>query len=137
MSNTRQVSSLEQRTNEAINQLSTKFVDIIELATSGRKSKATSAAESYQIQCDVESLKRASNELLNVTKSLKEDWIFSKIQPEMHSEQLDDIEKRKELIDAVFAKYISSNLPTELGLFVGETASSSDSESRTKNEEEI
>ncbi|KAK9461055.1 peptidase S8/S53 domain-containing protein [Lipomyces oligophaga] len=68
--------SFNQRINEATNEIITQYSEIIRLAPVANKDRATTAAEVYQIECHAVSLIHSIEELLTISRTLKESWIL-------------------------------------------------------------
>ncbi|KAK9236185.1 surfeit locus protein 5 subunit 22 of mediator complex-domain-containing protein [Lipomyces kononenkoae] len=68
-----------QRINEAANTIVAEYTAIVELAPVSGKDRATTAAETYQIECHASSIVRAIEDLLMVSRSLKESWILGQV----------------------------------------------------------
>ncbi|KAK9457050.1 surfeit locus protein 5 subunit 22 of mediator complex-domain-containing protein [Dipodascopsis uninucleata] len=71
--------SINQRINEATNIIISEFSDIIELAPISGKDRVTTAAETYQIECHATSIVRAIEDLLLISRSLKEAWLLGEV----------------------------------------------------------
>ncbi|KAG5439921.1 hypothetical protein PCANB_000203 [Pneumocystis canis] len=67
---------LIQQIDEASSTLLSRFCQIIEIISNEGKDLCTVASESYQIEIHVSSMIRSAEELLLVSRSIKEAWIL-------------------------------------------------------------
>ncbi|ODQ64070.1 hypothetical protein NADFUDRAFT_53050 [Nadsonia fulvescens var. elongata DSM 6958] len=74
--------TLLQRVDTATGNLLTKYSELIDLAsTSGGKDQGTVASETLQIETNATTIVRSIEDLLFVTRSLKEAWILGRVRP--------------------------------------------------------
>ncbi|KAK9469892.1 surfeit locus protein 5 subunit 22 of mediator complex-domain-containing protein [Lipomyces arxii] len=73
------VNLINQRITEATSTILNEYSSILELAKVAGKDRATTASESYQIECHTTSIVRAVEDLLMVSRSLKELWILGQV----------------------------------------------------------
>ncbi|KAK9372188.1 surfeit locus protein 5 subunit 22 of mediator complex-domain-containing protein [Lipomyces chichibuensis] len=71
--------TINQRINEAANTVVSEYTSIVALAPVSGKDKTTTATETYQIECHATSIVRAIEDLLMVSRSLKESWILGQV----------------------------------------------------------
>ncbi|KAK9472262.1 mediator complex, subunit Med22 [Dipodascopsis tothii] len=79
MASQTKTASITQRINDATNQLVSEFTDIVELAPVLGKDLTTTATETYQIECHATSIVRAVEDLLSITRALKEAWLLGQM----------------------------------------------------------
>ncbi|KAK9388132.1 surfeit locus protein 5 subunit 22 of mediator complex-domain-containing protein [Lipomyces mesembrius] len=71
--------TINQRINEAANTIVSEYTSIVALAPVSGKDRTTTATETYQIECHATSIVRAIEDLLMVSRSLKESWILGQV----------------------------------------------------------
>jgi len=81
-------SGLQGRVNNNLDILLKRFESIIELASVYDKDRivkdrTATAVEAYQIECHASSMIRAAEDLLALTRSLKEAWLFGQLGSEL------------------------------------------------------
>ncbi|KAI9803275.1 MAG: hypothetical protein M1825_002066 [Sarcosagium campestre] len=80
MDQQRTSAALLDRTNNDVVQLLKRFENIIALAPSGGRSRNATAVEAYQMEVETAALVRAAEDLLSLTRSMKEAWLFGRLQ---------------------------------------------------------
>ncbi|GMF37022.1 unnamed protein product [[Candida] boidinii] len=98
---------LIDKVDSSVEVLLQKFHDIVELSLILNKSEETLAVETLQIESNTTSIIKVAEELLTITRSLKEAWILgqvpkSNLTHDYDSEIVDSNDK--ELIDAKIQK---------------------------------
>lgn len=78
-----------------VTMLAQRFQSILELASSEDKSLNTSATETLQIETNTANIIRIAEELLMITRQLKEAWVLGQI-PVMY-QQFDDKDLAKKM----------------------------------------
>lgn len=73
--------TLLQRVDNATEQLNSKFTDIVNSAKVSSKDKSALAMETYLVEESTSAMVRSLEDLLFVTRSLKEAWILGQIRP--------------------------------------------------------
>lgn len=73
--------TLLQRVDNATEQLTSKFSDIVSSAKISSKDKSALAMETYLVEESTSAMVRSLEDLLFVTRSLKEAWILGQIRP--------------------------------------------------------
>ncbi|KAJ5103116.1 hypothetical protein N7532_003645 [Penicillium argentinense] len=94
--------ALEARINTDISQLLQRFENIMATATAENNTLTATAVESYQVDVESTALIRAAEDLLSVTRTMKEMWLFGKLDTIGEDER--DVERREKLeadVDAV------------------------------------
>ncbi|KAI5821012.1 surfeit locus protein 5 subunit 22 of mediator complex-domain-containing protein [Pyronema omphalodes] len=71
--------ALQARVNTNMSTLLTRFEAIAQLAPVGNKDRTISASETFQIETHASSMIRAAEDLLALTRSMKEAWIFGQL----------------------------------------------------------
>ncbi|KAJ5669040.1 hypothetical protein N7462_010110 [Penicillium macrosclerotiorum] len=93
---TKQLHTLFQdRINADISQLLQRFENIMAIASAENTSYAAIAVESYQMDVESTALIRAAEDLLVVTRIMKEIWLFGKLDTVGEDER--DIQRREQL----------------------------------------
>ncbi|KAK7207770.1 mediator complex, subunit Med22 [Myxozyma melibiosi] len=77
--NAQRAQTINQRITEATGQVITEYHEIVHLAPVASKDKVASAMETYQIEGHAASMVRAIEDLLMLSRSLKEAWILSQV----------------------------------------------------------
>lgn len=84
----------------ATEQLLSKFPDIISLAENDQdKDKTASVSDTYQIEANSTTLIRAAEDLLFVTRSLKEAWILGQVKPRENESKENETTNQQETRD--------------------------------------
>ncbi|KAK9379412.1 surfeit locus protein 5 subunit 22 of mediator complex-domain-containing protein [Kockiozyma suomiensis] len=83
--NAQRALTINQRINEATNQILSEYQEITHLAPVASKDKVATAAETYQIEGHAASMVRAIEDLLVLSRSLKEAWILSQVSSSLES----------------------------------------------------
>ncbi|KAK9431390.1 surfeit locus protein 5 subunit 22 of mediator complex-domain-containing protein [Lipomyces doorenjongii] len=68
-----------ERINDAANTIISEYTSIVALAPVSGKDRTTTATETYEIECHATSIVRAIEDLLMVSRSLKESWILGQV----------------------------------------------------------
>ncbi|KAF8542645.1 surfeit locus protein 5 subunit 22 of mediator complex-domain-containing protein [Trichophaea hybrida] len=71
--------SLQTRVNNNMEILLKRFETIMQLSPVENKDKNIAAAEAYQIETHASSMIRAAEDLVALTRSLKEAWLFGQL----------------------------------------------------------
>ncbi|KAK9366105.1 surfeit locus protein 5 subunit 22 of mediator complex-domain-containing protein [Lipomyces kononenkoae] len=71
--------TINQRINEAATTIVSEYTAILTLAPVADKDRETTAAETYQIECHATAIVRTIEDLLMVSRSLKESWILGQV----------------------------------------------------------
>ncbi|KAK9489854.1 surfeit locus protein 5 subunit 22 of mediator complex-domain-containing protein [Lipomyces doorenjongii] len=71
--------TINQRINDAANTIISEYTSIVALAPVSGKDRTTTATETYEIECHATSIVRAIEDLLMVSRSLKESWIMGQV----------------------------------------------------------
>ncbi|EGD87213.1 hypothetical protein H112_05749 [Trichophyton rubrum D6] len=87
--------ALHARINADITQLLQRFENIMAAATVDNPSRTSSAIESYQLDVESTALIRAAEDILSLTRTLKETWLFGKLETLGEDER--DIQRREQL----------------------------------------
>ncbi|CAN6616768.1 mediator of RNA polymerase II transcription subunit 22 [Trichomonascus vanleenenianus] len=99
---------LLNRVDQASEQLLTKFSEIVTLSSNSGKDRGTIASESMQIETNASTIVRAAEDLLFVTRSLKEAWILGQIKPTQDDEAERDGDDKHDqgnkLLDAILSE---------------------------------
>jgi len=74
---------LQGRVNNNLDILLKRFESIVQSASVDGKDRTVTAAETYQIECHASSMIRAAEDLLALTRSLKEAWMFGQLGGEL------------------------------------------------------
>ncbi|VVT57216.1 uncharacterized protein SAPINGB_P005592 [Magnusiomyces paraingens] len=78
--------NLLQKVNIATVTLANEFKQIIDLSKNSGKDSATVASEVYQTEASTASIVHAAEDLLAVTRVLKEAWILGQVRPQESAE---------------------------------------------------
>ncbi|KAF8476126.1 surfeit locus protein 5 subunit 22 of mediator complex-domain-containing protein [Kalaharituber pfeilii] len=78
---------LIERVNNNVMNLNKRFDNIIQLAPIDDKDKCVTAAEVYQIEVHAAAMIRAAEDLLALTRSLKEAWLFGQLGSSFNTER--------------------------------------------------
>jgi hypothetical protein len=87
--------ALHNRINTNISQLLQRFENIMATAAVENPSYAATAIESYQLDVESTALIRAAEDILSLTRTMKESWLFGKLDTLGEDER--DIECREKL----------------------------------------
>jgi len=71
--------ALLDRANAPIAQLLRRFENIIALAPISTHDRNTTAVETYQMEVETAALVRAAEDILSLTRALKEAWLFGRL----------------------------------------------------------
>ncbi|KAL2800119.1 surfeit locus protein 5 subunit 22 of mediator complex-domain-containing protein [Aspergillus germanicus] len=71
--------ALHYRINNNISQLLQRFENIMATATVESTSHTTTAVETYQLDVESTALIRAAEDILSLTRVMKETWLFGKL----------------------------------------------------------
>nr|KMM65730.1 hypothetical protein CPAG_02073 [Coccidioides posadasii RMSCC 3488] len=110
--------AFQNRINADIAQLLQRFENIMAAATVDNPSHTASAIETYQLDVESTALVRAVEDILALTRTMKELWLFGKLdmlgedeRDVRRREQLDkDVEMVKKAIDERLLKFLSQSL---------------------------
>ncbi|KAJ5171883.1 hypothetical protein N7492_004476 [Penicillium capsulatum] len=83
------------RINADISQLLQRFENIMATATAENPSYASTAVETYQLDVESTALVRAAEDILALTRTMKETWLFGKLDTLGENER--DVQRREEL----------------------------------------
>ncbi|KAJ6110116.1 hypothetical protein N7486_002351 [Penicillium sp. IBT 16267x] len=89
------------RINADISQLLQRFENIMATATVENPSHTATAVETYQIDVESTALIRAAEDILTLTRTMKEMWLFGKL--DTIGEDDRDVERREKLEKDVLA----------------------------------
>ncbi|KAJ5888668.1 surfeit locus protein 5 subunit 22 of mediator complex-domain-containing protein [Penicillium taxi] len=87
--------ALHYRINTDISQLLQRFENIMATATVENSSYTSTAVETYQLDVESSALIRAAEDLLSLTRIMKETWLFGKLDTLGEDER--DVERREKL----------------------------------------
>ncbi|OJJ50558.1 hypothetical protein ASPZODRAFT_11426 [Penicilliopsis zonata CBS 506.65] len=93
--------ALHNRINANVSQLLQRFENIMATATVDNSSHASTAVETYQLDVESTALIRAAEDILALTRMMKETWLFGKLDTLGEDER--DIKRREKLEDNVLA----------------------------------
>ncbi|KAL1957197.1 hypothetical protein VTO42DRAFT_6231 [Malbranchea cinnamomea] len=88
--------SLQNRINADITQLLQRFENIMATATVDSASHTETAIETYQVDVESTALIRAAEDILALTRTMKETWLFGKLET-LGEDERD--EKRREQLE--------------------------------------
>ncbi|KAL4764908.1 RNA polymerase II mediator complex head subunit MED22 [Aspergillus foveolatus] len=71
--------NMHNRINTDISQLLQRFENIMATATVESTSHTTTAVETYQLDVESTALIRAAEDILSLTRTMKEAWLFGKL----------------------------------------------------------
>ncbi|KAJ5787997.1 hypothetical protein N7457_002987 [Penicillium paradoxum] len=91
--------ALLNRLDGNISQLLQRFENIVAIATADNSSHTSTAVESYQIDVESTALIRAAEDLLAMTRLMKELWLFGKLDTIGEDER--DVQRREKLEEDV------------------------------------
>ncbi|GLI78805.1 hypothetical protein PoHVEF18_007126 [Penicillium ochrochloron] len=92
---------VHQRVNNDVAELLKRYENIMACANVERTSHAAIAAESTQIDVEVNAIVRAAEDILSLTRSMKEAWLFGTLDTLGESSQ--DVERNEKLGEDVKA----------------------------------
>ncbi|KAE8365355.1 hypothetical protein BDV27DRAFT_144494 [Aspergillus caelatus] len=87
--------ALHYRINTNISQLLQRFENIMATATVESTSHTSTAVETYQLDVESTALVRAAEDILSLTRTMKETWLFGKLNTLGEDES--DVKRREEL----------------------------------------
>ncbi|KAF7594560.1 hypothetical protein BBP40_009008 [Aspergillus hancockii] len=87
--------ALHYRINTNISQLLQRFENIMATATAESTSHTATAVETYQLDVESTALVRAAEDILSLTRTMKETWLFGKLNTLGEDET--DVKRREEL----------------------------------------
>ncbi|KAJ5750920.1 hypothetical protein N7533_007948 [Penicillium manginii] len=87
--------ALHTRINTDISQLLQRFENIMATATAQNTTHTSTAVETYQLDVESTALVRAAEDILSLTRTMKEMWLFGKLETIGENER--DIERREKL----------------------------------------
>ncbi|EYE91675.1 RNA polymerase II mediator complex head subunit MED22 [Aspergillus ruber CBS 135680] len=87
--------ALHNRINSNISQLLQRFENIMATATVENTSHTSTAVETYQLDVESTALVRAAEDILSLTRAMKETWLFGKLDTLGEDER--DVKRREEL----------------------------------------
>ncbi|KAJ6028051.1 hypothetical protein N7540_003627 [Penicillium herquei] len=93
--------ALHNRINTDISQLLQRFENIMATATVQNPSYTATAVETYQLDVESTALIRAAEDILALTRTMKETWLFGKLDTLGEDER--DVERREKLEGDVVA----------------------------------
>ncbi|KAJ5737145.1 uncharacterized protein N7483_002270 [Penicillium malachiteum] len=93
--------ALHNRINTDISQLLQRFENIMATATVQNPSYTSTAVETYQLDVESTALIRAAEDILALTRTMKETWLFGKLDTLGEDER--DVERREKLEGDVLA----------------------------------
>ncbi|GFF28929.1 mediator of RNA polymerase II transcription subunit 22 [Aspergillus udagawae] len=73
------IASHADRINANISQLLQRFENIMATATAENTSHTATAVETYQLDVESTALVRAAEDILSLTRAMKEAWLFGKL----------------------------------------------------------
>ncbi|KAF4217996.1 hypothetical protein KXX16_002873 [Aspergillus fumigatus] len=87
--------ALHNRINANISQLLQRFENIMATATVENTSHTATAVETYQLDVESTALVRAAEDILSLTRTMKEAWLFGKL--DTLGEDEADVKRREQL----------------------------------------
>ncbi|CAL5875192.1 uncharacterized protein PFLUO_LOCUS9496 [Penicillium psychrofluorescens] len=93
--------ALQNRINADISQLLQRFENIMATATVDNQSYTSTAVETYQLDVESTALIRAAEDILALTRTMKETWLFGKLDTLGEDER--DVQRREKLEKDVLA----------------------------------
>ncbi|KAJ5815655.1 hypothetical protein N7474_007432 [Penicillium riverlandense] len=93
--------ALQNRINADISQLLQRFENIMATATVDNPSYTSTAVETYQLDVESTALIRAAEDILALTRTMKETWLFGKLNTLGEDER--DVQRREKLEKDVLA----------------------------------
>ncbi|KAL4867410.1 hypothetical protein BDV12DRAFT_171373 [Aspergillus spectabilis] len=94
--------ALHYRINNDISQLLQRFENIMATATVESTSHTTTAVETYQLDVESTALIRAAEDILSLTRVMKETWLFGKLdtlgEDESEAKRREKLERDAEVI---------------------------------------
>ncbi|KAI5285955.1 hypothetical protein KEM54_000177 [Ascosphaera aggregata] len=92
---------LHTRINADVSQLLQRFENIMAAATVENTSHTSTAIETYQLDVESTALIRAAEDILTITRIMKEAWLFGKLETLNEDER--DVSRREKLEEDVRA----------------------------------
>ncbi|KAJ5684568.1 surfeit locus protein 5 subunit 22 of mediator complex-domain-containing protein [Penicillium maclennaniae] len=93
--------ALHNRINADISQLLQRFENIMATATVNNPSYTATAVETYQLDVESTALIRAAEDILALTRTMKETWLFGKLDTLGENDR--DVQRREKLETDVLA----------------------------------
>ncbi|KAK2774002.1 hypothetical protein FQN53_003866 [Emmonsiellopsis sp. PD_33] len=87
--------ALHARINTNVTQLLQRFENIMATATVDNSSHTSTAIETYQLDVESTALIRAAEDILSLTRTMKETWLFGKLETLGEDER--DVQRREGL----------------------------------------
>ncbi|RMJ22782.1 hypothetical protein PHISP_06339 [Aspergillus sp. HF37] len=87
--------ALHNRINADVSQLLQRFENIMATATVENKSHTSTAVGTYQVDVESSALIRAAEDLLSLSRTMKETWLFGKLDTLGEDER--DVKRREQL----------------------------------------
>ncbi|KAK1139545.1 hypothetical protein N8T08_000685 [Aspergillus melleus] len=87
--------ALHNRINTDVSQLLQRFENIMATATVESTSHTSTAVETYQLDVESTALVRAAEDILSLTRTMKETWLFGKL--DTLGEDEADVKRREKL----------------------------------------
>ncbi|KAK2875409.1 hypothetical protein FQN49_001607 [Arthroderma sp. PD_2] len=104
--------ALHARINADITQLLQRFENIMAAATVDNPSRTSSAIESYQLDVESTALIRVAEDILSLTRTLKETWLFGKLETlgedERDTQRREQLEKDVEIVRDVIEQRLQA-----------------------------
>ncbi|KAA8652416.1 RNA polymerase II mediator complex head subunit MED22 [Aspergillus tanneri] len=96
---------LHNRINTNVSQLLQRFENIMATATVDSTSHTATAVETYQLDVESTALVRAAEDILALTRTMKETWLFGKLdtlgEDESEVKRREELEKNAAVIEGV------------------------------------
>ncbi|KZZ95230.1 hypothetical protein AAP_01718 [Ascosphaera apis ARSEF 7405] len=92
---------LHSRINTNVTQLLQRFENIMAAATVENTSHTSTAIETYQLDVESTALIRAAEDILVITRMMKEAWLFGKLETLKEDER--DVQRREKLEEDIQA----------------------------------
>ncbi|KAL4917180.1 surfeit locus protein 5 subunit 22 of mediator complex-domain-containing protein [Aspergillus aurantiobrunneus] len=96
---------LHARINNDISQLLQRFENIMATATVESTSHTTTAVETYQLDVESTALIRSAEDILSLTRAMKETWLFGKLdtlgEDEAETKRREELERDAAVIQKV------------------------------------
>lgn len=102
MSNAQRAQTFLQHIDQATERLLSRQLALVRIAAEQEKDTPTMAVETAEIEASATSIVRAVEDLLVVTRSLKEAWILGQIRQDLPEPTEDEIQSRKDALKQVF-----------------------------------
>ncbi|KAI5801636.1 surfeit locus protein 5 subunit 22 of mediator complex-domain-containing protein [Peziza echinospora] len=94
-----------ERVNTNVAALNKRFESIVQLAPIDGKEKGVTASEVFQIEVHAAAMIRATEDLLALTRSLKEAWLFGQLGSTFNEERPETAANAQEVSEALIAWY--------------------------------